>query len=135
FAANARTEILAGATAPECSVIGVLPARSATGTLLLAQNWDWHPALAPSRVLWTITWPDGRWLTTLTEAGILGKIGLNSSGLGVLLNILHCSLDGGIGGLPVHVLLRVLLERCHDMTSALTLIRASRMSASSCVTI
>src|SRR5262245_17003795 len=50
FAANARTEILAGAAAPECSVIGALPARSATGSLLLAQNWDWHPGLAASRV-------------------------------------------------------------------------------------
>ena len=50
-------------------------------------------------MLWTISWPGGRWLTTLTEAGVLGKIGLNSSGVGVLLNILHCTLDGGTDGL------------------------------------
>ena len=63
FAANARTEILSGAAAPECSVIGVLPGRSADGSVLLAQNWDWHPTLAPSRVLWTIAGPGGRWRT------------------------------------------------------------------------
>jgi isopenicillin-N N-acyltransferase-like protein len=135
FAANARTEIMSGSGAPECSVISALPARSGTGGLLLAQNWDWHPGLAPSLVLWTIEQPDGRWLITLTEAGLLGKIGLNSSGLGVALNILYNSLDGGVGGLPVHVLLRLLLQRCEDMPSALALIRAARPTGSSCVTL
>lgn len=135
FAANARTEILSGAGTPECSVIAALPGRSATGSLVMAQNWDWHPGLAPSRVVWTITEPDGRWLTTLTEAGILAKVGLNSAGLGVLLNILYCSLDAGVGGLPVHLLLRLLLQRCDDMASAQQLIRDARMSASSCITV
>jgi isopenicillin-N N-acyltransferase like protein len=135
FAANARTEILSGASAPECSVIGVLPGRSATGSVLLAQNWDWHPSLAPSRVLWTIAGPDGRWLTTLTEAGILAKIGLNSAGLGVTLNILYCSLDGGVGGLPVHLLLRLLLAECDDMAAARALTGQAVMTASSCITV
>jgi isopenicillin-N N-acyltransferase like protein len=135
FAANARTEVLSGTATPECSLIGALPDRSATGTLVMAQNWDWHPSLAPSRVVWTITESDGRWLTTLTEAGILAKVGLNSSGLGVLLNILNCSLDAGVGGLPVHLLLRLLLQRCGDMASARQLMRDARMSASSCITV
>jgi isopenicillin-N N-acyltransferase like protein len=134
FAANARTEILAGATPPECSVIGVLPGRSARGSLLLAQNWDWHPGLAASLVLWTIHRPGGRWLTTLTEAGLVAKIGLNSSGVGVMLNILTSSRDGGVGGLPVHALLR-LLHECDDMRSALLLIRQAKVTASSCITI
>jgi isopenicillin-N N-acyltransferase like protein len=135
FAANARTEILAGTRPGECSVVGVLPDRSATGRLLLAQNWDWHPVLAPSRVLWTVRQPDGTWFTTLTEAGILAKIGLNGSGLGVMLNILSTSVDGGVEGLPVHALLRLLLQRCRDMSSALRLIRGARMSGSSCLTL
>ena len=97
--------------------------------------WDWHPGLAPSRVVWTITEPGGRWLTTLTEAGILAKVGLNSSGLGVLLNILYCSLDAGVGGMPVHLLLRLLLQRCDDMESARKLMGEARMSASSCITV
>jgi isopenicillin-N N-acyltransferase like protein len=134
FAANARTEILAGATPPECSVIGVLPSRSASGSLLLAQNWDWHPGLAASLLLWTIHGPGGTWLTTLTEAGLVAKIGLNSRGLGVMLNILTSSRDGGVGGLPVHLLLRLLLES-GDMPSALVLIREARLTASSCITI
>jgi hypothetical protein len=63
-----------------CSAIGVLPERSG-GATILAQNWDWHPDLIESRVVWTITEPGGRWLTTLTEAGILAKVCLNSRGL------------------------------------------------------
>ncbi len=135
FAANARTEILAGASPPECSVIGVLPVRSAAGRLLLAQNWDWHPDLANSRVLWTVVEPDGTWFTTLTEAGLLAKIGLNGSGLGVMLNILSCSLDGGVEGAPIHVLLRLLLQRCGDVASALRLIQDARVSGSSSITL
>jgi isopenicillin-N N-acyltransferase-like protein len=135
FAANARTEILAGAGPPECSVIGVLPGRPAAGRLLLAQNWDWHPELANSRVLWTVVEPDGNWFTTLTEAGLLAKIGLNGSGLGVMLNILSCSLDGGVDGVPIHVLLRLVLQRCGDVPSAIRLIQDARMSGSSCLTL
>jgi isopenicillin-N N-acyltransferase like protein len=135
FAANARTEILAGAGPPECSVIGVLPVRSAVGRLLLAQNWDWHPELAASRVLWTVVEPDGNWFTTLTEAGLLAKIGLNGSGLGVMLNILSSSLDGGVEGVPIHVLLRLVLQRCGDVPSAMRLIEDARMSGSSCLTL
>lgn len=135
FAANARTEILAGARPQECSVIGVLPGCSATGGLLMAQNWDWHPALAASRVVWTVKEPNGRWFTTLTEAGILAKIGLNSSGLGVMVNILSSSLDGGVEGVPVHALLRLVLQECGDLESAKQLIRGARTSASSCVTV
>lgn len=135
FAANARTEILAGARPPECSVIGVLPGRSASGRTLLAQNWDWHPELAASRVLWTVVEPDGTWFSTLTEAGLLAKIGLNSSGLGVAINILSSSLDGGVEGMPIHVLLRLLLQECHDMPSAMRLIRGTPVSGSSCLTL
>jgi len=42
---------------------------------------------------------------------MLAKIGLNSRGFGVCLNILRSSDDGAHPGVPVHVLLRALLER------------------------
>ena len=54
---------------------------------LLAQNWDWHPDLSASTVIWIVEHDDS-WFATLTEAGILAKIGLNDAGLGVCLNIL-----------------------------------------------
>jgi isopenicillin-N N-acyltransferase like protein len=131
MAVNARTELLAGAARPECSAIGVLPERSG-GHTLLAQNWDWHPDLRESVVLWTIVEPDGRWLVTMTEAGMLAKIGLNSRGLGLCVNILGSSADGGPGGIPVHVLMRLALQRCDDVAAAGALLEANEASGSSC---
>jgi isopenicillin-N N-acyltransferase like protein len=131
MAVNARTELLAGAARPECSAIGVLPERSG-GHTLLAQNWDWHPDLRESVVLWTVVEPDGRWLVTMTEAGMLAKIGLNSRGLGLCVNILGSSADGGPGGIPVHVLMRLALQRCDDVAAAGALLEANEASGSSC---
>jgi isopenicillin-N N-acyltransferase like protein len=126
LALQARTELLGGA---ECSLVGRLDDRGC----VVAQNWDWHPDVVP--LLWTVEQPDGRWFTTFTEAGMLGKIGLSSAGLCVGLNFLRCSLDGGVGRVPIHVLLRVLLDRMDGMEEAVGLLLESPVSASSCITV
>jgi isopenicillin-N N-acyltransferase-like protein len=126
LAIQARTELLGGA---ECSLVGRLEDQGC----VVAQNWDWHPDVVP--ILWTVEQPDGRWFTTLTEAGMLGKIGLSSAGLCVGLNFLRCSLDGGIGRMPIHVLLRVLLDRVPGLEEAVRLLVEASVSASSCVTV
>jgi isopenicillin-N N-acyltransferase-like protein len=131
LALNARTELLAGTKSVECSVVGRLAGQKAT----LAQTWDWHPDLAPSRVLWTVQQGDGAWFTTATEAGVLAKLGLNGHGVACALNLLECSADGGTGGTPIHVLLRLVLERAHDADSAADLLRAARVTASSAITL
>jgi len=95
----------------ECTSIAVKPAMSTTGTTLLAQNWDWLGAQRAALVLLRCTETDGATCLTLTEAGMLAKIGLNSHGFGVCLNILRSSDDGSKPGVPVHVLLRALLKR------------------------
>jgi isopenicillin-N N-acyltransferase-like protein len=125
-AANARTEILAGAGPTECSVVG------AGG--LLAQNWDWHPAFAESTVIWIVQHPGG-WFATLTEAGLLAKIGLNDAGLGVCLNLLATTADGGLDGTPIHILLRRTLETCRTVDEAIALITEAKTTASSAVTV
>jgi isopenicillin-N N-acyltransferase-like protein len=131
LAINARTELLAGRGPGECSVVGTLGARGVT----LAQNWDWHPQLLGARVLWTVEAED-RWFTTVTEAGILAKIGLSGAGLAVALNFLTSTADGGVGhGIPVHVLLRTVLDRCDSLLDALTLLVQAPVSASSCITV
>jgi isopenicillin-N N-acyltransferase-like protein len=123
-AVNARTELLAAG----CSVVA-----NADGSL--AQTWDWHPDLAAATVTWTVHQPGGRWFTTATEAGMLGKIGCTSSGLACGLNFLASSEDGGVEGVPVHVLLRLVLERCDRVEQALALLRGARTSASACITL
>ena len=95
----------------ECTAIAVRPAASATGGTLLAQNWDWLGAQRGALVLARIRESDGAHCLTLTEAGMLAKIGLNDRGFGVCLNILRSQHDGKQPGVPVHVLLRALLKR------------------------
>ena len=134
MAINARTEIIGGAARPECSVVGVGRPADGRGPLL-AQNWDWHPNVAGALVIWTVIEPDGTWFTTLTEAGILAKVGLNSRGLALCLNILGSSADGGDGGMPIHVLLRQVLQRCDEMEAVERMIAAQSYSASSALSV
>ncbi len=95
----------------ECTAVAVKPALSATGATLLAQNWDWLGAQRAALVLLRVRDAGGASCLTLTEAGMLAKIGLNRRGFGVCLNILRSADDGSRSGVPVHVLLRALLAR------------------------
>jgi isopenicillin-N N-acyltransferase-like protein len=131
IAINARTELLAPLPVAECSVIG----RVRDGRVSLAQTWDWHPELAPARVVVTTAPPGRPWFTTVTEAGILAKLGVGAGGVACALNFLGCSADGGLGGVPIHILLRLLLERCAGAADALELLRGAEVTASSCITV
>jgi isopenicillin-N N-acyltransferase like protein len=128
WAVNARSELLGGDG--ECSLIGRLDGSRVS----IAQNWDWHPSLAASRVLWTVE-EHGRWFTTFTEAGMLAKVGLNSRGLACGLNFLVTDMDGGVDGIPVHVLLRLVLQECGSLVEAMRLLLDARVCASACVTL
>ncbi len=108
-ALNARTEILhssvhpAAATGPgECTAL-YFP-----GSRTLGQNWDWMQRLEALMVLVEIRRDDGHRILQLAEPGIIGKIGLNSAGIGVCLNIL--SGTASRPAVPVHVLLRAVLD-------------------------
>lgn len=124
-AINARTELLAGTQACECSLV----ARSEAGGAWLAQTWDWHPDAAA--VAWIVV---GRFVT-VTEAGVLAKLGLNGAGVACGLNYLTCSEDGGVDGVPIHVLLRLVLERGSSGAEARELLAGARTAASGCVTV
>jgi isopenicillin-N N-acyltransferase-like protein len=137
FAINARTELLAGGvvagTGAECSTVAVLDRERASG--LLAQNWDFHPDLAGSRVLWTVDDGAQRRFTTFTEAGIVAKIGANADGVALAINFLATDLDGGLDGVPVHVLCRAVLEDARTVHDARALITGTAVSASVCMTV
>lgn len=131
LAINARTELLArSGIAGECSLLG----RLALDGGWLAQTWDWHPDLAAGTVVWTVV-EDDRWWQTVTEPGVLGKLGHNADGVACGLNFLTCTADGGLNGTPIHVLLRLVLETCRSGAEARALLRAARTSASSCITV
>ncbi len=135
-AINARTEILGVSSRRmrgECSTFLAL-SRSPAGSFA-AQTWDWHDHLAENWLVWTIERPDGSMFHTLTEYGILGKVGISSSGLAVLLNILHHRDDGGGIGVPVHVIARRILESSADLNDALALATTAEVSASTSLTL
>jgi isopenicillin-N N-acyltransferase-like protein len=135
-ALNARTEILGrlGVVVPaECSTVVVLPPGG--GDPLTLQTWDWHDMFADTWLAWTIEHPDGHVVHTLTEYGILGKVGVNSRGVGVHMNILTHYSDGGAMGVPVHVLARGVLDRARDAGAAVAILGAARTSASTVLTV
>src|SRR5690606_39251327 len=109
FAAKARQ---AGGPAPplECSSFAVLPEVSANGHMLLGQNWDWLLHCFDTVVVIEADQPDGPDYTTVVEAGLLAKTGMNSAGLGVAPNALVTRDDRGEPGIPFHVILRELLN-------------------------
>jgi isopenicillin-N N-acyltransferase-like protein len=139
-AVNARTEVLAmvaraaGTAGPsECSTVVSLGDDEAEPVAV--QTWDWYPELAGNWLEWTIPHPDGRRVVTVTEAGIVGKIGINGYGVGLLFNILHHR-DDGVGiGVPVHVVARHILDTAPNVHSALQAVASARVSASTAITL
>ena len=118
-ALNARTEILGRCrtAARECSVAVVLGPQDTNPVAI--QTWDWHDAVEQGWLVWTIEHPTGRTVHTLTEYGIVGKIGVCSRGLGLLLNILRHADDGEELGTPVHIIARRVLDEADDVNTAL----------------
>jgi isopenicillin-N N-acyltransferase like protein len=138
-ALNARTEILGrfGRQHPECSTIVHTPDDGRPP--VTTQTWDWHDGMRDGWFVWTIEHPDGRVVHTVTEYGIVGKIGVNSLGLGLHFNILghrrDQSADHQGRWLPVHVLARLVLDRCATVGEAKALAVGTPVAASSSLTL
>lgn len=125
---NARTDMLVlgrrkraerkGAH-PGCTALALVGRRSGRRVLALGQNWDWRPALAGNVVVLRIHRRGAPALVTLTEAGMVGKIGFNEHRVGVCLNFLAHASDSPRRphGVPVHVLLRSVME-CSSLSQA-----------------
>jgi isopenicillin-N N-acyltransferase like protein len=132
---NARTEALArvGHTGRgECSVAVRV---GDAGDVSAIQTWDWHQHLRDHWLIWSIDHLDGRRVKTLTEYGIVGKIGVNAAGVAILINILHHATDGSQTGVPVHLIARHVLDSALTINDALMLITAVKVSASSAITV
>ena len=97
YALNARSELIS-MTYPECTALYFRKSR------IIGQNWDWIQALEDLVVIMKIN----NNILMMTEPGIIGKIGLNSSGLGVCFNYLTA--NRRLNGVPIHILLRSLLD-------------------------
>ncbi|MBX7139111.1 MAG: C45 family peptidase [Oligoflexia bacterium] len=129
YALNSRTEIyrliavrMKSAVPGECTALYFPQHR------ILGQNWDWHPKLEELTVMLKVKQRSGQRMVMMTEPGIIGKIGVNSDGLGVCLNILfdQCKIEG----LPIHILLRAVLDSSDTKTALSTLERLPRGTVS-----
>jgi isopenicillin-N N-acyltransferase-like protein len=137
---NARTELLAVADptggSDECSTVVALPEGRSP---VAVQTWDWYDAMAGDWFVWTIPHPDGTVVRTVTEYGVLGKIGVSSRGVGVMLNFLRhaddaLAEDKGVG-FPVHLLSRQILDTARDLDDAVSQTQAVSTSASTSLTV
>ena len=104
WALNSRSEIMSctGAQESECTSVW------SPTTNILAQNWDWMASLEPITIALDATHEDGHHVVTVTEPGIVGKVGMSSAGTAVGLNFLYS--PEPLDGVPVHILLRALLD-------------------------
>ena len=137
---NARTELLAVAdptgVVDECSTVVALPEH---GVPVAVQTWDWYDAMADDWFVWTIPQQGGHVVQTVTEYGVLGKIGVSSHGVGVMFNMLRHSDDAlaeekGLG-FPVHLLSRQILDTARSLEDAVAQASSVSTSASTSLTV
>ncbi|KAG8631014.1 hypothetical protein KVT40_000154 [Elsinoe batatas] len=108
IAINVRTEINFGLFSDGCTAVGWTDAQGGGGSIL-AQNWDWMEKQKENLVLLDVQGEGKVRFQVMTEAGLVGKIGMNEKGVGVCLNaIRRKGMD--VGKLPCHLALRVVLE-------------------------
>lgn len=130
----ARTEVLAaaGTGESECSTLAGL---TQSGAAVGAQTWDWQVALSHLWHIHEVAAGEGTLgHVGFAEAGMLGKIGMNAAGVGVMLNILANDGDR-TGGVPVHAVLAAVLNRATTLDEAREIIRSAPTSASSTITV
>jgi len=102
YALNGRTELL-NLNPMECTTLAFRKQS------LIGQNWDWDSEMEELAVILEIEKEDGHRILTMTEPGMIGKIGMNHCGVGVCLNFMTIE-NYQPYGVPLHVLLRTILD-------------------------
>ncbi|RHZ57375.1 hypothetical protein CDV55_104459 [Aspergillus turcosus] len=105
-ALNCRSEISMGNFSDGCTSLSW---KKHDNGRVLAQNWDWTPAAGKNIAIVSIEQPGKPKIYMVTEAGIVGKIGFNSAGVGVCLNAIRAR-PCISSKIPIHVALRLFLE-------------------------
>jgi len=105
IAINVRTEISFGLFSDGCTALSWKTAEAS----FLAQNWDWIDAQRENLVFLDIHQAPKPRIKMVTEAGLIGKIGLNERGVGVCLNAIRAK---GVdeNRIPCHLGLRLVLD-------------------------
>lgn len=112
---NVRTELMnavwnkASLVKEGCTSIFVGTERTDNNKIYMAQTWDWIEASKEVIIMLHSNDRKGHQFITVTEAGIIGSMGINNKGVTVLLNYLPIS-DFNVQGTPYHILLRRALD-------------------------
>jgi isopenicillin-N N-acyltransferase-like protein len=111
LALNVRSEIvLQGGLIDGCTSFALTPQITEGRESWIAQNWDWKIQQRRAYVLLRIRQKNKPDIDLFTEAGIVGKLGFNSAGLGVCLNALASDYKLDEPCVPLHIVLRSILN-------------------------
>ncbi|ASN07414.1 hypothetical protein CFK40_14920 [Virgibacillus necropolis] len=129
LALNARSEIaLAGskgtAFSDGCTAMAVT--NPLIPETIIGQNWDWKSTQKGSLLLLDIQNKSNPDITMVTEGGIIGKIGFNSSGIGICFNALIT--DKKSNEVPIHLGLRSVLNS-YSLTEAISKIKGGQLAS------
>ncbi|EJD00494.1 acyl-CoA:6-aminopenicillanic-acid-acyltransferase [Fomitiporia mediterranea MF3/22] len=120
-ALNSRSEIALGTLDDGCTSLAWTledSQRNGSRRQILAQNWDWTEDVGKNLAKASITQPGVPKIWMVIEPGIVGKIGFNSSSVGVCLNAIRArSISTSL--LPIHLLLRIALQ-CTSVDHAIS---------------
>lgn len=125
LALNVRTEIAFGLARDGCTAVFWKTETSC----FLAQNWDWQEEQQINLINLNISQEGKPAISMITEAGIIGKIGLNSRGVGVCLNAIRAQ-GVDFQKLPCHLALRTCLESTSTEEAVVALKKAGVASSS-----
>lgn len=132
LAVNLRTEVMFGldrrpdsGPSKECTALSC----EDTGGIVVAQNWDWKPAVRDHCVLLVSAPHEGPGSVTLVEAGLWAKCGANDAGIGLATNSLQSSRDRGSPGVPYHAILRRILSSSTYEEAVAAVLEAARASS------
>jgi isopenicillin-N N-acyltransferase-like protein len=123
FAMNVRAEVMFSASARDarsnghaalmtdgCTSFALMGERAIDGRMLIGQTWDWLGYALDTVILLEAHQDEGPDFVSVVEAGLLAKLGMNSAGIGVCTNGMVCAWDTGEPGVPLHLLLRAILD-------------------------
>ncbi|WP_158737940.1 C45 family peptidase [Alteribacillus sp. YIM 98480] len=127
---NTRSEIALTTTSEGpafsdgCTSIGITS--PITDQTMIGQNWDWKASQTKSLLLLHIEQENLPSIKMVTEGGIIGKIGMNSAGMGVCFNALLT--DQKSNQVPVHLGLRSVLN-AYTLEEAISRIHDGQMAS------
>ena len=125
-----------------CSTLVVQPERSSTGGPLFGRLLDWPPfEELPEHTLVIVFKPkDKHAFAAVTFPILLGAIsGMNDAGLSLAINEIYGAKDGSkgqnIGGMPMLLLFRKILEECMTVEEAEKILAAASRTTWFCLTV